>query len=584
MYDRRALPTAAAILSLIPSVLLTACSGRIVTAAPITPVFTSTPGTQAVEASPYTYQPAVTGSGVSLSLTNGPAGATFGGNTISWTPTAQQSRIPNNFTLTATAPGGASATQSWTVTPAGTIRISWVDTLWNENGSSTTKPFDWGPVSSFVAALVPQPDGSFQSFSGNVGVNGEFDIPNVPAGYYWLRIAPRATYWTSSSTFDMGRDTFAPVTNPTASTSSTTSFSFNFTSLEPTTSSGVLQLDSPEGALGYAGSTNAGSTTFFGGYSVGSNLNFSVVKNAFVRQYEPIVLGSVDGYVLGPELTLSNLSLTTGAQNTISGALNPTVPASIQLSIAGSEWAHLSDQISPFTPTATAGGFFFSVQPYTVVDSSYATGPIHLIWTKPSNGPLGFVSGTCSLNPPFTTDIQAGTVQYSDPFPTDWRRTFSVCQTAAVPVPVPGTTQTQKIILSNNQTTLPLTTTVKPLLSAVLNPKINGADLFTPTTVSSTAVTLSWDPPAIGRPFGYQVAIMAVTALPLGTVSYISAGTLSTAKTSLTIPPGFLAPGRSYLFVITSLADARANMETSPNRSSLPTANADLISAAITTN
>jgi hypothetical protein len=138
--------------------------------------------------------------------------------------------------------------------------------------------------------------------------------------------------------------------------------------------------------------------------------------------------------------------------------------------------------------------------------------------------------------------------------------------------------------LNNAQTTLPPTATVKPLVSAVQNPKINGADLFTASTVSSTGVTLSWDPPAIGTPFGYDVTIMTPTTLPNGTVSYLSSTVFGTAKTSITLPPGVLVPARTYLFVITALVDGRANMETSPNRSSLPFANADLISAPITAN
>jgi hypothetical protein len=75
----------------------------------------------------------------------------------------------------------------------------------------------------------------------------------------------------------------------------------------------------------------------------------------------------------------------------------------------------------------------------------------------------------------------------------------------------------------------------------VQNPKINGADLFTAGTINGTAVTLSWDPPAISTPLGYTVAIMSpvtsFTAVPggtlpvgaIGTVEFLSSTTLSTA-------------------------------------------------------
>ena len=186
---------------------------------------------------------------------------------------------------------------------------------------------------------------------------------------------------------------------------------------------------------------------------------------------------------------------------------------------------------------------------------------------------------------------------------------------------------TSNFNLINTQTTSLPTATVKPLVSPVLNPKINGADLFTAGTINGTAVTLSWDPPAIGTPFGYTVAIMSPTTSPggtlpvgtlpvgtppvgtlpvgtspggtiiggigtfpvgtppgtiIGTVVFFPAATLSTAKTSMTVPPNLLSSGKTYLFVITSVVDGKANMETSPHRSSLPTANAQLISAPTT--
>jgi hypothetical protein len=327
--------------------LLTACSGNNTISVPAAPVFTSTPGTQAAEGSPYSYQLAASGTAVAFSLSNAPTGATLSGNTLSWTPTAQQSRTPNSFTVTANASGGASATQSWAVTPSGTIQVSHVDTLWNENGS-TSVSFNWSVISPFVAALVPQPDGSFQSLTGAIGANGTFEIPNVPAGYYWLRLGPRDTYWTSSSTFDVGNDYSVPTANLAAPTTSTTFINFSFTSLDATAMPGLLQFDAFETIVPfYSASTSARSTTFTGGFAINGNLDFSSIKNAVVTQYEPTALGSLNGYVLGPALTLSNLSLTTGSHNTISGALNPTVATSISLSVKGSEWASLFDHIAP---------------------------------------------------------------------------------------------------------------------------------------------------------------------------------------------------------------------------------------------
>jgi hypothetical protein len=583
-------------------ILLAGCGSRDgAIPAPTAPVFTSTPVTQAVEGAVYAYQLATNSGSAAFALSNAPVGATLNGNTISWMPTSAQSRTANSFTVTATTPGGPSATQSWTVTPNGTVRISRIDTVWNES-RSTDSPFNWSPVSSFVAALVPQPDGSFASLPGAPGISGVFEIPNVPAGYYWLRISPREIYWTSNSNIDVGTDRF-DLNLDHATTNSTTTFNFNFTSLDAAAGSGWLQVTSPESvALQFAGTTASGSTNFTAYGSIGGNIDFSGVRNAFVMQYKPTSIGYLKGALLGPELALTNLSLTTGSANTISGALNPSVPASINLSVEASAWTPLLDHIAPTAPTAIGGGFYAYVQPYTAVDNPnvpWTSSPINLIATLPDTASVFWVlqtscsgetpsavrSGgfsTATTLQPMTTDVSAGTVQYSDPFPAAWRRTFIVCQNAAVDVPVPGTSTTQSIVLTNSQTTSMPTGTVKPLIAPVQNPKLNGADILTASTIIGTSPTLSWNPPAIGTPFGYQVEIMAPTTALSGVPHYGLGPTLSTTKTSMTIPPGLLQSGQTYLFVISSLVDGRANMEASPHRSSLPVAQADLISAPVT--
>ena len=102
-----------------------------------TPIFTSTPGTQAEEAFVYTYQAAATdpsGGAVTFSLSTAPNGAALSGSTLTWTPTAPQSRTANSFTLTATSASGGTARQSWSVTPNGTITVNWINTYWSPSG------------------------------------------------------------------------------------------------------------------------------------------------------------------------------------------------------------------------------------------------------------------------------------------------------------------------------------------------------------------------------------------------------------------------------------------------------------------
>jgi Fibronectin type III domain len=191
-------------------------------------------------------------------------------------------------------------------------------------------------------------------------------------------------------------------------------------------------------------------------------------------------------------------------------------------------------------------------------------------------------SGPPALPPALSSDFDAGTLGYSDPFPSTWVRTFNVIQCAAVSIALPGSTSTQTFILSNIQSTPLPTAPVVPLMSPVQSPQINGADLFTAATINSTAVTLSWSPPAVGTPTGYQVQIESPVTLNSGSSAYSISVTFGTKKTSVTVPPSMLAANKTYVFLITATVDGQANMETNPHRSALPVASANVISAPIT--
>ena len=128
------------------SILIAGCGGGgTTTSAPLPPQFSSTPGTSAAEGILYTYSITASdpsGGTVSLEIKTGPTGASLNGNILQWTPSGTQSRLPNAFTITAKSSEGGQASQSWTVTPAGTIHGSRVDTYWTAAGANMV-PFDW---------------------------------------------------------------------------------------------------------------------------------------------------------------------------------------------------------------------------------------------------------------------------------------------------------------------------------------------------------------------------------------------------------------------------------------------------------
>jgi len=576
------------------------------------PAFTSTPGTTAAEGVTYTYQietlPAA--GTATLALVTAPSGATLNGNTITWTPSPAQSRVPNQFSVSAANAGGTT-TMFWSVTPAGTVTGSLIETYWTSNGQVLV-PLDWTKAPIPPRALVPQPDGSFQTLQGSGNSDGTFSIPNVPGGYYWLQPGPAASYWTSSSTFDLGVDfNGQPPGEPVSYT--TTQVSVNFAGLDP------LQAGDQ---VAFVGDINiatpavspAGATTFSAGALVESDIDFSQPRPAYFMQYEPESIGTLNALALGPAATLPNLALVNGAWNTVSATLAHSPQSSFDLNVKGSLWTPLFSNAGPSSATPLRADLELAAQAsLTGTDGLAISGlSIPLLVNPQSTNPdfalflalqsVCSSSGPVSSNsfnpagpgePPVTVDQDFGTVQYGDPFPATWSRVFTFCETASVPVPIPGSTTPITFQLVDKQSSTLPPSAIAPLIGQVQNPKINGTSLLAPSTVPATGITLSWNAPSGATPTGYKISTFVATTLTLPPLAmtptplppavpileYSPSVSFYTAKTSASLPP--LQAGQTYVFLITAILDGAANFESRPNRSALPTASVSVVSAPI---
>jgi hypothetical protein len=566
---------------------------------PSTPVFTSVPVTAATEDVAYTYQLAAidpAGGSVTFSLTSSPTGAALSGNTVTWTPTAAQSRVSNSFAVTATTTSGGTASQSWTVTPGGTITVNFINNYWTETGKVQVPEPPNEALS--ISALVTNPDGSVTVQKSAATAPGVFSILNVPGGYYWL-VIPGGSYWTSTGTFDAGHDYAGVQEPPLTATSQTTKFDLNLSGLEsvPETSSVELSFPIPLTPSGLV-SVNPNSTTVTGvGFGYGGDIDWSQIDSALLLQYVPTPLGSLNNNVLGSALAATGLSLTNGATNTLTETLQTSPQVSFDVSVLGaSQWAPLFANAAPATLTGYSSALSVTAQPYVSgVDAAGVS--VALASTAPvvPHDPFDAIdSATCdatgfSVNatpaqPAITSDQDFGTLQYADPFPSAWTRAFSLCQEYTVQIPA-GDDATANFALVDSVTVpvlLPASPSLAPLVAQVTSPTINGASFFTAATLNTTTVPLSWTAPATGSPFGYIVRAFVQTTAANGTPTYSAAGTFNTALTSITLPP--LSAGNTYVFAIAARIDGTAQMETSPFRSSLPTGTATIVSAPITIN
>ena len=567
------------------------------TTRPATPTFTSTPVMGAEEGVMYTYQVTATSSDMSAityELSSGPAGATLSGNTVSWTPTHLESRTANAFTVKATTAAGGSATQTWNVTPNGTVNITAVRTYWGPSGTTNVSP-TWLSGQPYPAAVVPQSDGTLLRLQGTANPDDSFSIPNVPAGYYWLEFSPNANFWTSTSDFDQGQDIAGdplPITQQ-----NTTTFVYTFVE-DPQATNGTPYIagNTDVANLNLIGLRSAGLFTGIGSSVTStSEIDWSKINTLYFSEYLLTTSGSFTGLVLDGTQTQSNPSLTDGGTNNLTATITGGPSTSVALEISGSQWAALSGTEGPGSPAATSSDYAIFAQPY--VSDRYAVpitgllGPEFAL-LRPAVGGIGIFappspyecgvsiefSTLATVGPPaIVTDQNYGSIPYGDPYPADWPRYLQYCQLSSVTLPRPNSSVSDTFTVSNEQVTTLPNGPVTPILSGVQSPTINGASVFNSATLNTTSVTLSWNPPAIGQPIGYNVAVFQLVTGPSGTSGYGLASSYNTAKTSVALP--LLTSGSTYVFVIEAIADAGANLETKPFRHKVPIARALVVSA-----
>lgn len=540
------------------------------------PTFSSTPPTAAVEGSTYSYtvvanDPA--GTGVTLSL-QGPQGAVVSGTSLSWTPSSSQARAANTFTLTATTDAGGVDTQTWSLTPNGTVQITDIDKYWSvdESGNlqATPHPNDLSDSSTYdIAALVPQADGSVVAIKGVGKSDGTATIAGVPGGQYWLQIRPAELYWTNTSAFDYGSDFVGRV--PRTPVSATLAWGLsNLSPWDSNLDSVLLQV--PNAGVAYTATTVAddGSILYQGSetYS-GQPVDTGDGDAAYVLQKRHQSVSAVADVVsIATMAAVFDLELNQGGDpGTATASMAPLSPAkSLELEVASSAYAKWAQNVNPnFNFSGGAGELF--LQP--LVTDRGAVGGVPL---------LDFTLFDVSA------DQDLGSFAYGSPFPSLWPVLFSYSQGGSVTVPVPdGQSGTVALwaFLTHASTNLPSGAQPdQPAMSPVQSPQINGLNMFAVTSVSGPAV-LSWAAPSGSVPAGYSIAIDPVERDESG--YYVGYGfDLFTTSTSMAVPTGLLTSGKLYVFTITAVADAIANFATAPWRTGYPVAWADAISGVVT--
>jgi hypothetical protein len=496
--------------SVLAAALVSCGGGSSSTPPPPSPLFTSTPVTSATEAVAYSYTLSASDparGSVTFALITAPSGASLSGNILTWTPAHAQSRLADNFTVTATTTSGGTATQSWAVSPLGSILITWVDTYWTAAGS-TPSP-NCFPFAGYPRAVVTQADGSFLAITGTQTSPGNYAIPAVPAGYFLLLISPDTIYSTPSSAFDFGQDIVGhQLTSLPAEV--TTTIDITGTGLDPLAKNGLFlaQTDSSLAGLPLETSSTFGSTTASTGTILTSNIDLSTINSLFLMQYASSSTGTLPALTLDTAATVSDPMIKNGQTNSITQMLTPGPVATLEVNVKGTQWASLFSGVAPTPVTPVDAEFYVSAQPFVTdglaIPLNSGIGPdLALIATPPTLQFFIPEFSTCtddsgsssSVNPvlqtPILTDQDFGIVSYGDPFAAAWLRFESFCQVTTTPITFPGAAAPSNVQLDFGATTAVSSAPIVPLTAAPVVPTVNGASFYTAATLTNTSPTIA---------------------------------------------------------------------------------------------
>jgi hypothetical protein len=541
-----------------------------VSAAP--PTFTSKPPVSAFSGQSYTYAVTATdpaSTGVTYELLESPLSATLSGNSLSWYPNSYpQRRFLGRFTILAKTGAGGVASQSWVVNVGGVIAGTRRYTYVPESGPSVTVPENLSVGSPYVIAT--NPDGTSTTIYGDGSTSGTFSVSNVPAGEYLLRYGSYS-HVTGSDTFDLSYDTQGRVDGQTAS--SGTYLSTTFTGLNPTQASDSIQVYIPNLGcwtarpvpIGVSGFTDNIPWSTPGGWTC--SLLDASKDNLYFLQHVTTRISGKDVQVAkkysGPlHVTMSNL----GTQSVSSPMTDLTLNKVVRANLKGASFAALLTAVNPSA------------------SSTYSDFAVSAISDASERGFYG-ASGDFleSYNaPPLSSDLDLGDVQYGNPFSNTI--TFAqYVQQSKMSYIAPGATSAKDFFgyIAVYTTKLPTASEgIAPLVSPVVNARIQGTTLFSAQTINTRSPLLTWDAPAVGTATAYYVSVTGLTNSSGATVQSSFQG-FYTTKNSLQLPVGTLLAGGTYCFRIRAYYMPGTYFPQAPYRQSWPTAYADMLSAPV---
>jgi len=396
-----------------------------------------------------------------------------------------------------------------------------------------------------VEAFVPGISGGYREIVGTGTSAGTFTIPDVPYGYYLLRVGGRYL-WTKNTNVDADYDSFLRSTEVLASPDTT--ITFNLKNLSSWGTNDVLEfVDLNTGGFQLFTGTE-GETKFAGTYPYTSYL--ADASQGDVTYLLQLATQEVGGFPFNAVARYLPLSLTQldGADTSIAGWMLPVAQTqTFRANVMGSDIAAQALAANPGTSLVSTA---IALDPYP--------GNINRGWTVSTPDLVGY---DLNADAPFLTlNADLGDVMYGNPFPARYPLFVLYQYQGQTSYLAPGATQSGVVTTyaAGYTTAMPtMTSPIAPMVGTVTNPKISGGDFFTNRSGIGFSPSLSWTAPNVGTATLYTVRVWDLIVDAGVTVPTLVAN-MQTSAMSIKIPANIMLAGQTYVFQIT--ADYRPNV------------------------
>lgn len=418
-----------------------------------------------------------------------------------------------------------------------------------------------------VAAYVPNALGGYQQIVGTGTAAGTFTIPNVPYQPYLLQLGNRYI-WTRNTIVNADFDAFYRSTRAVADPSTT--LTFDLTNLTPWQSADVLEVVDPDTSAFDLYSASVGQTKFTGTFPYYDYLSDATQGDqTLVLQLATQPVGGYPFVSATRYLPLSNLTEIDSADTTLAGWLRPIQQNKVfRANIKG---ADLAAQALAANPLAALTSTMVALDVFPGDFSRGQTTSTPDLVAYDLNSEMNLL----------TVNADLGTVKYGNPFPTNFPLFVVYQYNASTSYVAPGATSSVALATYTYGYTpaLPTATSpIRPMVGVVTNPSVSSADFFTERTGIGLTPTLTWTPPTTGIANLYIVGVYQLLN-DGGNTDAVRIATIQTQRSSITLPPGLLVAGQSYVFQITTGYRPGVDVVSRPYTTGPVNASADVISA-----